>query len=44
MKCMIDIPIEYVSFSMNLEYICIYISGLRKEWRSMKTENTYREK
>lgn len=44
MKCMIDIPIEYVSFSMNLEYICIYTSGLRKEWRSMKTENTYREK
>lgn len=44
MKCMIDIPIEYVSFSKNLDHICIYTSGLRNEWRLMKTENTYREK
>lgn len=44
MKCTIDIPIEYVSFSENLEYMYVYIAGLRKEWRSLKTDDTYREK
>lgn len=44
MKCTIDIPIDYISFSETLGYMYIYVSGLRKEWQSLKTDNTYREK
>ena len=44
MKCTINIPIEYVSFSETLDYMYVYIAGIRKEWRSLKTDDTYREK
>lgn len=43
-KCTIDIPIQYVSFDETLTHMYIYIAGLRKEWRSMRMDNTYREK
>lgn len=43
-KCMIDIPIQYVSFDEYLNRMYIYVAGLRKEWRSMRMDDTYREK